>query len=73
MPDYRLTKSIDTFTIEVYNLNGIDYVEINPCGLRGQQDEIRFIKGDSAGAAGFLSQLSELFGTGLITICPLKK
>jgi len=74
MPDYRLTKSIDTLTIEVYNLNGVDYVDIIKTGLRGDRADITFMKGDSAGGAGFLSQLSELFGTGLITLChPEKK
>jgi len=70
MPDYRLTRSIDTFTVEVYNLNGAEYVDIIRTGLRGTRADATFLKGDSAGAAGFLSQLSKLFGTGLITIAP---
>lgn len=70
MVDNCLTKSIDHFIIEVENHNGRDYVNISRSSLQGGLKPIMFPKGDSAGAAGFLSQLSELFGTGLITIAP---
>ncbi len=68
MTDYQLTRSIDTFIVEVYDLNGVEYVDISRQGIRGGKNSMTFRKGDSAGVAGFLNQLGELFGIGLITI-----
>jgi len=68
MTDIQYTKSIDSFTIEVYDLNGVDYVDVSHCRIGGQKPAMTFIKGDSAAAARFLTQLAELLGVGLITI-----
>lgn len=66
--DTRYTKSIDNFTIEIYDLNGIDRVDIHRHCLAGDKPEISFMKGDNAAISGFLSQLSELMGGRLISI-----
>ena len=66
--DKRITKSIDNFSIEIYDLNGRDRVEIHRHYLTDPKTEIDFEKGDNAAIAGVLSQLSELMGGGLISI-----
>lgn len=68
MAEINITKSIDTFTIEVYQINGSDYVDIRRSNLSASKPDITFLKGESAGAAAFLAQLAELFGVGKITI-----
>jgi hypothetical protein len=62
MPGPVITKSIDSFTIEITECDGVQQVDISRFGVAGAKPEISFIKGDSAAAAGFLSGLAELMG-----------
>jgi hypothetical protein len=57
-----ITKSIDSFTIEITDYAGTEQVDISRFGVAGAKPEISFVKGDSAAAAGFLSGLAELMG-----------
>ena len=56
------TKSIDSFTIEITECDGVEQVDISRFGVAGAKPEISFRKGDSAGSAAFLSGLAELMG-----------
>jgi len=64
----RLTKSLDNFTVEVYDLDGKEYVDICRVGIKGNKPSVTFLKGDNAAAVGFISQVAELLGVGPVTI-----
>lgn len=58
----RIIRSIDTFTIEVYEDSNGEHVEISPCSLRGRGAGIEFKKGDPLAGCAFLSKVSKLIG-----------
>jgi hypothetical protein len=61
------TRSIDTFTIEIANYAGRDYVEISRANLKGNPASLIFPVGDEPAACGFLSQVAELLGVKIVT------
>ena len=68
MTDFRITLSMDNFTVEVYDVNGVEQVDISRVGIKGGKPGLSFKKGDNAAAVGFLAQIAELLGVGPLTI-----
>ena len=62
MTQNRLTVSIDTIYIEVFNDNGREYVEVSPSNLQGRGQGLVFMKGDQKAGCEFLSRISRLIG-----------
>ena len=62
MDDCRLVRSLDTFTVGVYDFNGVAHVDISRCGIHGAKPGLTFKRGDQAPAVAFLKQMADLLG-----------
>ena len=62
MDDCRLCKSLDTFTVEVYEFNGVAHIDICRCGIHGNKPGLTFKRGDQAPAVAFLKSMADLLG-----------
>ena len=60
MNDCRMIRSLDNFSIEVYDLKGVTYVDIVRHGIRGEQNSIDFKKGEQEPAIAILKQIAGL-------------
>ena len=57
-----LIRSIDRFIVEVYDQDGVDYVNIDKTTQQGWLPRVTFMKGDEEKAGEFLANLANVLG-----------